>query len=110
MRRPLAVLLLAVLAASGCASHPDGAYFPAPHGSDTRVVSHTLYRAAVAEALSRPAYLAAVAEEGGTGVARAFADLLAALRRREVYRHLSNAADRLDTAGRALHDIVVGKV
>lgn len=69
-----------------------------------------LYRAAVAEALSPQPYLAALAEEGGNGVARAFADLLAALRRREVYRHLSNAADRLDTAGRALHDIVVGKV
>ncbi len=48
MRRPLALLLVAALAASACASHPDGAYFPAPNGPDTGVVSHTLYRAAVA--------------------------------------------------------------
>lgn len=68
-----------------------------------------LYRAAVAEALSPQPYLAALGTQGD-GVARAFMDLLAALRRREVHRHLSNAADRLDTAGRALHDIVVGKV
>jgi hypothetical protein len=33
--------------------------------------------------------------------------LLLALRSREIYRHLSNAADRLDSAGRALLDIVV---
>ena len=33
--------------------------------------------------------------------------LLDALRRREVYRHLSNAADRLDGAGRVIMDIAV---
>ena len=33
--------------------------------------------------------------------------LLDALRRREVYRHLSNAADRLDSAGRVILDIAV---
>lgn len=30
-----------------------------------------------------------------------------ALRRREVYRHLSNAADRLDSAGRVLHEMAL---
>jgi hypothetical protein len=40
-------------------------------------------------------------------VAPALERLLLALRRREVYRHLSNAADRLDAAGRALLDIVM---
>ena len=34
-------------------------------------------------------------------------ELLDALRRREVYRHLSNAADRLDAAGRVVMDISV---
>jgi len=29
------------------------------------------------------------------------------LKRREVYRHLSNGADRLARAGQTLHDIVV---
>ncbi len=48
MRRSLGLLLVVVLAASACASHPEGAYFPSPHRPDTAVVSHTLYRAAVA--------------------------------------------------------------
>jgi hypothetical protein len=48
--------------------------------------------------------------EGGQGAAPALERLLLALRRREVYRHLSNAADRLDTAGRELLDIVVAEV
>lgn len=65
------------------------------------------YRAAVAEAFSGQGYEGALAEGRPAAVAAAFADLLAALRRREVYRHLSNAADRLDAAARALTDIVV---
>lgn len=65
------------------------------------------YRAAVAEGFSAERYDRALREGGPPAVAPAFADLLAALRRREVYRHLSNAADRLDAAGRALTDIVV---
>jgi len=36
--------------------------------------------------------------------------LLAAMRQREVYRHLSNAADRLDSAGRILNKIAVATV
>jgi len=33
--------------------------------------------------------------------------VLEIFKRREVYRHLSNAADRLARAGEVLHDIVV---
>ena len=44
------------------------------------------------------------------GVAEAFDRLLLDLRRREVYRHLSNAADHLDVAGRALLDIIFAGV
>lgn len=40
-------------------------------------------------------------------VAVAFAFVVDTFKRREVYRHLSNAADRLARAGEALHDIVV---
>jgi uncharacterized protein Yka (UPF0111/DUF47 family) len=46
----------------------------------------------------------------GDEVAHGFDRLLDALRRREVYRHLSNAADRLDDAGRVLLDISVSSV
>jgi uncharacterized protein Yka (UPF0111/DUF47 family) len=40
-------------------------------------------------------------------VAVAFAFVVDTFKRREVYRHLSNAADRLARAGEVLHDIVV---
>jgi len=40
-------------------------------------------------------------------VAVAFAYVVDTFKRREVYRHLSNAADRLAHAGEVLHDIVV---
>lgn len=40
-------------------------------------------------------------------VAVAFAFMVDTFKRREVYRHLSNAADRLARAGEVLHDIVV---
>jgi Zn-dependent protease with chaperone function len=48
MRRILVLLAVVALAASACATHPDGAYFPTPQHSGTAVISHTLYRAAVA--------------------------------------------------------------
>lgn len=43
----------------------------------------------------------------GDAVAVAFAFVVDIFKRREVYRHLSNGADRLAHAGEALHDIVV---
>lgn len=67
-----------------------------------------VYRAAVADAFAAERYERLLQAEGG--VAPAVERLLLALRRREVYRHLSNAADRLDTAGRELLDIVVADV
>jgi hypothetical protein len=65
-----------------------------------------IYRAAVADAFSPQPYLELRAQ-GDEGEAAALERLLLALRRREVYRHFSNAADRLDGAGRALLDIVM---
>ena len=69
-----------------------------------------VYRAAVADAFAAEPYARMLRAEGGEGAAPALERLLLALRRREVYRHLSNAADRLDTAGRELLDIVVAEV
>lgn len=66
-----------------------------------------VFRAAVADAFAPEPYAAMLRAQGPDGVAPAMERLLLALRRREVYRHLSNAADRLDTAGRALLDIVM---
>jgi uncharacterized protein Yka (UPF0111/DUF47 family) len=39
--------------------------------------------------------------------ARAFSHVIDLFKRREIYRHLSNAADQLARAGDLLHDIVV---
>jgi len=69
-----------------------------------------IFRAALADAFAPEPYVTMLRAQGGDGVAPALERLLLALRRREVYRHLSNAADRLDTAGRALLDIVLAEV
>jgi len=69
-----------------------------------------VYRAAVSDAFAPEPYLRLLGAGDGQGAGPALERLLLALRRREVYRHLSNAADRLDTAGRELLDIVVAEV
>ena len=43
----------------------------------------------------------------GQAVAEVITKMMSIFKRREVYRHMSNAADRLARAGEALHDIVV---
>ncbi|MEW6581708.1 MAG: DUF47 family protein [Actinomycetota bacterium] len=68
-----------------------------------------VYRAAVADAFAAERYAAASSGQGDGGAPQLEA-LLLALRRREVYRHLSNAADRLDAAGRLLLGIVLADV
>lgn len=42
-----------------------------------------------------------------TAVVRGLSFVMEALKRREVYRHLSNASDHMAHAGDILHDIVV---
>ncbi|MEN8802374.1 MAG: DUF47 family protein [Thiogranum sp.] len=82
-----------------------------------------IYRRALAELLDADLYIrthdkhkaAFTALEGmleplgqhSKPVAVAFAFVVDTFKRREVYRHLSNAADRLAHAGEVLHDIVV---
>lgn len=63
-----------------------------------------IYRAAFADLFRAEAAERWRSEDG------AIEGLLDALRRREVYRHLSNAADRLDDAGRIVTDIAVATV
>lgn len=47
--------------------------------------------------------------DGPTGPA-ALAQVVELFKRREIYRHLSNAGDRIAHAGDSLHDIVVKMV
>ena len=42
-----------------------------------------------------------------SAVSTSVAFVVEILKRREIYRHLSNAADRVVVAGEVLHDIVV---
>jgi uncharacterized protein Yka (UPF0111/DUF47 family) len=68
------------------------------------------YRRAVAGLFPADGRMLLEGAAPGDEVAHGFDRLLDALRRREVYRHLSNAADRLDDAGRVLLDITVSSV
>jgi hypothetical protein len=86
---------------------PDGARAAALAVHKSERNAEKVFRAAVADAFAPEPYVAMLRAEGPDGVAPALERLLLALRRREVYRHLSNAADRLDVAGRALLDIIM---
>jgi uncharacterized protein Yka (UPF0111/DUF47 family) len=88
---------------------PEGAHGAAMEVHKSERNAEKTYRAAVAEVFA-PEPLVALVGPGGQGVDAALEALLLALRRREVYRHLSNAADRLDTAGRVLLDIILADV
>lgn len=83
-------------------------------GGDPTLVEERVARVHKAERQVEKIYRAAFAELFGPAAAArwgtggdAIEELLDALRRREVYRHLSNAADRLEDAGRAVLDIAV---
>ena len=84
-----------------------------------------VYRKAIAELFDPEHYAQALAERrrepgddlelllepmdqaGCSSVAKGLSFVMEALKRREIYRHLSNAADHLAHAGDILHDIVV---
>lgn len=66
------------------------------------------YRSALADLFSPDQALAEALRAGSPGAsADAFIHIMEVLKRREVYRHLSNAADRMEHAAGVLHDIVV---
>lgn len=103
-----AVALRAAVGALGEGPEAVQANLQAVHKSERNV--EKIYRSAIAELF--PADGAAMLGPGPVerSVPAAFERLLDALRRREVYRHISNAADRLDAAGRTLGDIAVSSV
>ncbi len=65
------------------------------------------YRRALGELFSSSSYLKELEDDAIDSHAQAMQMVLEIFKRREVYRHLSNAADRLARAGEVLHDIVV---
>lgn len=65
------------------------------------------YRRAIAELFEAEPYHARLQELGGGTASDALRCMTEIMKRREIYRHLSNAGDRLAHAGQTLHDIVV---
>jgi uncharacterized protein Yka (UPF0111/DUF47 family) len=66
-----------------------------------------LYRAALAELFRADDHIAALNENVSGSKAEAMLHVINIFKRREIYRHLSNAADRLEHAAAVLHDIIV---
>jgi uncharacterized protein Yka (UPF0111/DUF47 family) len=69
--------------------------------------SEKVYRRALGELFREDAYLEILGNQETDAKVEAVKLVLDIFKRREVYRHLSNAADRLARAGEVLHDIVV---
>lgn len=65
------------------------------------------YRRALADLFAAEVHHAKLQEQGGGSGSDALRCMTEILKRREVYRHLSNGADRLARAGQTLHDIIV---
>jgi uncharacterized protein Yka (UPF0111/DUF47 family) len=66
-----------------------------------------IYRGAVANLFDEERITQLVNTAGDEGKAAGVIAVVRVLRRRELYRHLSNAADRIDTAAETLRDIIV---
>lgn len=66
-----------------------------------------VYRAALAELFDADNYIGALTDKSGDAEVKTMMYVIEMFKRREVYRHLSNTADRLEHASGVLHDIVV---
>lgn len=104
---------------------PAAADRAAQHGHKTERRTERIYRRAIAELFDVAHYaktltaaqredaralaelLQPVCEPDAMAIATSVAFVLEILKRREVYRHLSNAADRIERAAEILHDIAV---
>jgi uncharacterized protein Yka (UPF0111/DUF47 family) len=69
--------------------------------------SEKVYRRALGELFQEENYINMLADKDSDTKETAVNLVIEIFKRREVYRHLSNAADRLARAGEILHDIVV---
>lgn len=104
---------------------PEKAHQEAEHAKKTERKTEKKYRAALAELFDASHYQETLTEahrldasevkvllepldvDEREAVATSVAFVLEILKRREIYRHMSNAADRVASAGETLHDIVV---
>lgn len=66
-----------------------------------------VYRTALSELFRADEHIEALSRNAENAMPNAMMYVIEMFKRREIYRHLSNAADRLEHAGDVLHDIVV---
>lgn len=88
-------------------SKPPDAEADAQHAHKTERRVEKVYRSAVAELFDEQRIAGLADSAGREAVPAALTAVLRMLRRRELYRHLSNAADRVEIAAEILHDIIV---
>ena len=69
--------------------------------------SEKVYRRALGELFREEGYVAMLENQKSDTKATAVTLVIDIFKHREIYRHMSNAADRLARAGEVLHDIVV---
>jgi uncharacterized protein Yka (UPF0111/DUF47 family) len=69
--------------------------------------SEKVYRRALGELFREEGYVTLLQKHSTDTKATAVTLVIDIFKHREIYRHLSNAADRLARAGEVLHDIVV---
>ncbi|MCF7984804.1 MAG: DUF47 family protein [Thiohalocapsa sp.] len=88
-------------------SHPAAADTDAAAARKAERNTEKVYRAALAELFDAEEHIAALGKDADNAQTEAMRYVIEIFKRREVYRHLSNAADRMEHAGGVLHDIVV---
>ena len=89
------------------ATAPDQAESDAQASRKAERQIEKCYRRALAELFAADVYHAKLQEQGGGTGSDALHCMTEILKRREIYRHLSNGGDRLAHAGQTLHDIIV---
>lgn len=89
------------------ATNPLAAETDAQAARKSERQTEKVYRAALASLFDIEQLVGTLESEGPEATGDALLAVVNMFKRREVYRHLSNAADRLADAGDHLHDIVV---
>lgn len=92
------------------AGDPGGAESDAQAARKAERNTEKAYRRALADLFDAEAQVALLEEHDGPTGPKALLHVMEVFKKREVYRHLSNAADRVARAGEVLHDIVVKMV
>jgi len=88
-------------------THPADADVDAQAARKAERNVEKLYRQALAELFRADAHIEALTNKTANAEANAMAYVIDIFKRREMYRHLSNAADRLESSAEVLHDILV---